>query len=196
VAFALRPLGPRDALVVADVQNDFLSGGALEVPGGDAVVPVLSQYVQTASGRGAHVFAIRDWHPSDHCSFRERGGRWPRHCVQGTPGAEIAPSLHLPVGAVLVSKGSDRERDAYSAFDGTRLHAALRGLGVDRVLVGGLATDFCVLETVRDARARGYEVLLLRDAIRGIDRAASERAESEMAELGAVPVSLERVRGP
>jgi nicotinamidase/pyrazinamidase len=181
---------------VADVQKDFLSGGPLEVPGGDAVVPVLNHYIDLAHRHGAHVFAIRDWHPADHCSFRELGGRWPRHCVRGTRGAEFAQGLRLPAGAVLVSKGSDRERDAYSAFDGTRLHAALRALGVERVLVGGLATDFCVLETVRDARARGLAVLLLRDAIRGIDEAESERAVSTMVELGAVPVSLEHVRGP
>jgi nicotinamidase/pyrazinamidase len=179
---------------VVDVQNDFLSGGRLAVPGSDAVVPVLAEYTELAGVRGAHVFASRDWHPNGHCSFRERGGRWPSHCVQGTPGAQITPSLHLPTGAVILSKGSDPARDAYSAFDGTRLHEALHAKGVDRVLVGGLATELCVLETVRDARASGYAVLLLRDAIRSVDPSAGARAEAEMLELGAVPVTLDQLR--
>jgi nicotinamidase/pyrazinamidase len=186
-------LGPRDALVVVDVQNDFLPGGALGIPCGDAVVPALDQYVRVAVASGAHVFATRDWHPAQHCSFRPRGGPWPPHCIQGTRGAEIAANLRLTISAVVVSKGSDPERDAFSAFDGTKLDVALRALGVDRVLVGGLATDHCVLQTVRDARAKGYAVLLLDDAIRGLDPARSRAARDEMLALGAVPLTLERL---
>jgi nicotinamidase/pyrazinamidase len=186
-----RALGPRDALLVADVQNDFLPGGALGIGGGDAIVPVLARYVRRALAAGAHVIASRDWHPRDHCSFRERGGPWPPHCVQGTRGAELAPALRLPPEAIIVSKGTDPARDAYSAFDGTKLDAVLRGLGVDRVLVGGLATEYCVVHTVRDARARGYDVLLLVDAIRGVDAAASAAACDEMIAAGAAPVMLD-----
>jgi nicotinamidase/pyrazinamidase len=183
-------LGPRDALVVIDVQNDFLPGGSLAVPGGDEIIPVLDEYVRRAGASGAHVLATRDWHPPRHCSFRERGGPWPPHCVQGTPGAEIAPGLQLPPGALILSKGSDPDRDAYSAFEGTTLDTVLRALGVDRLLVGGVATDYCVLQTVRDARTRGYGVLLLDDAVRGVDAARSAAARDEMIALGARPVTL------
>lgn len=186
----LMPLGPRDALILVDVQNDFLPGGSLAVPGGDAIVPVLDEYLRRALASGAHAVATRDWHPPGHCSFRERGGPWPAHCMQGTPGADFASELRLPTDAVIVSKGSDPDRDAYSAFDGTELDVALRGLGVVRVLVGGLTTDHCVLQTVRDARAKGYAVLLLDDAIRGLDAARSAAARDEMISLGARPVTL------
>jgi len=185
------PLGPRDALILVDVQNDFLPCGSLAVPGGDAVVPVLDDYVRSAVAAGAHVFATRDWHPPGHCSFRERGGPWPAHCVQGTRGAELAGGLHLPSGVLVVSKGSEPDRDAYSGFDGTKLDACLRARHVERVLVGGLATDRCVLQTVRDARANGFTVLLLDDAIRGLQPAASAAAREEMIASGAIPVTLE-----
>lgn len=183
-------LGSRDALVVADVQNDFLPGGSLAVPGADAVVPVLNEYVRHAVDGGARVFATRDWHPPGHCSFRQRGGPWPPHCVQGTTGAEFARGLLLPPRAMVLSKGTDREHDAYSAFEDTKLDGTLRALGVSRLLVGGLATDYCVLQTVREARANGYDVMLLDDAIRGIDPLASAAARKEMIALGAIPVTL------
>jgi nicotinamidase/pyrazinamidase len=184
-------LGPRDALIVCDVQNDFLPGGSLAIPGGDAVVPSLNEYIRKALAGRAHVFAARDWHPQHHCSFRERGGPWPAHCVRGTPGAGLAAELRLPKEAVIVSKGSDLDRDAYSAFAGTKLETALRALDVQRVLVGGLATDYCVLETVRDARAKGFAVLLLVDASRGLYPARSRAARDEMLALGAIPVTLQ-----
>ena len=187
-------LGPRDALVVLDVQNDFLPGGALAVPRADALVPVLAAYVRRAIENGVHVFASRDWHPPHHASFREQGGPWPRHCVSGTSGAEIAPALRLPPDTIVISKGTDPECDAYSAFEGTELDAALRALGVTRLLVGGLATDYCVLHTVRDARARGYHVMLLDDGTRGFDPVASAAARQEMVSLGAVPVTLTGLR--
>jgi nicotinamidase/pyrazinamidase len=186
-------LGPHDALIVADVQKDFLPGGSLAIAGADAVVLVLNEYVRRALAGGAHVFAARDWHPEHHCSFRERGGPWPAHCVQGTPGAELAAELRLPKESVIVSKGSDLDRDAYSAFEGTKLETALRALDVQRVLVGGLATDYCVLQTVRDARAKGYAVLLLDDATRGVDPDRSRAARDEMVALGAIPMTLQDI---
>lgn len=186
-------LGPRDALVVLDVQKDFLPGGSLAVAEADEVVPVLDRYIRKALANRVHVFATRDWHPPGHCSFHERGGPWPAHCVQGTPGAEIAPALKLPRHAVVFSKGSDPDRDAYSGFDGTSLDRVLRALDVRRLLVGGLATECCVLQTVRDARAREYAVLLLEDAVRGIDPILSAAARTEMIGLGAIPVTLEGV---
>jgi nicotinamidase/pyrazinamidase len=183
-------LGPHDALILVDVQNDFLPGGSVAVPGGDGVIPVLGEYVARALANGAHVFATRDWHPRGHCSFHERGGPWPPHCVQDTSGAELAPGLRLPAKTVIVSKGSDPDHDAYSAFEGTKLDTALRALGVERLLVGGLATDYCVLQTVRDARAKGYAVLLLDDAMRGTDAVRGSEARAEMIALGATAVTL------
>jgi nicotinamidase/pyrazinamidase len=110
--------------------------------------------------------------------------------VQGTPGAELAAELSVPNETVILSKGSDLDHDAYSAFQGTKLETALRALDVGRLLVGGMATEYCVLETVRDARARGYAVLLLDDAIRGVDPARSRAAHDEMVALGGSPVTL------
>ncbi len=188
-----RTASERRALVVVDVQNDFLPGGSLAVGDGDAIIPILNEYIRRARGEGEPVFATRDWHPPQHVSFRERGGPWPPHCVHGTRGAAIASDLRLPNDAVIVCKGSDPGRDAYSAFDGTELDSALRALGVGRVLVGGLATDYCVLHTVRDALAKGYAVLLLDDAIRGVDPAKSRAARDFMVASGAVPVTLDTV---
>jgi len=183
-------LGAQDALMVADVQNDFLPGGSLAVPDGEAVVPILNRYLQAFKERGLPVVASRDWHPSGHCSFKEQGGPWPAHCVMGTPGAEFAPGLALPPSALIISKGSDPTRDAYSGFQGTDLHERLRLAGVRRLFIGGLATDYCVRETVKDALARGYAVVLLQDAIRAVNVQPDDgrRAEEEMLRGGAVPI--------
>ena len=162
-------LGPGDALVVADLQNDFLPGGALGVLGGDEVVPIVNDYLRRFSGRGLPVYVTRDWHPPGHCSFRSEGGPWPTHCIAGTPGAAFSPDLVLPAGTTVISKATDARREAYSAFSGTDLDAHLRRTGTRRVFVGGLATDYCVLNTVEDALALGYSTVLLLDAIRAVD---------------------------
>ena len=184
---------PGDALLIVDVQRDFLPGGSLAVPGGDEVVPVLNRYLALARRTGLPVFASRDWHPADHCSFRARGGTWPVHCVAGTAGAAFAPGLQLPADAVIIDKATRPEADAYSAFSGTALAGMLRERGVERVLVGGLATDYCVLNTVRDALKEWFRVLLLRDAIRAVNVQPGDgaRAEREMLDLGAVPAVVE-----
>lgn len=142
-----------DALIVVDLQRDFLPGGSLGIPDGDAVVPVVNDYVAKFRPAKLPVAATRDWHPADHCSFAAQGGPWPPHCVRDTAGAEFADSLRLPPEVMLVSKATRREADAYSGFDGTELAARLQEAGVRRVFVGGLATDYCVLATVRDALA-------------------------------------------
>jgi nicotinamidase/pyrazinamidase len=177
-----------DALVVVDVQNDFLPGGALAVPRGDEVIEPLNRCLAEAFARGLPLFATRDWHPADHCSFRAYGGPWPPHCVQGAAGADFAAGLRLPPPTVVISKGSARDRDAYSGFEGTDLDERLRAAGVRRVVVGGLATDYCVVQTVKDALARGYAVVLLTNAIRAVNVAPEDgrRAEEEMLRLGAV----------
>ena len=183
-------LGAGDALVVVDVQNDFLPGGSLAVPEGEAVVPVLNRYLQAFQRRGLPVVASRDWHPMRHCSFSDEGGPWPAHCVMETPGAAFAPGLALPSSTLIVSKGSDPAREAYSGFEGTDLHERLKQLGVRRLFVGGLATDYCVRQTVQDALARGYAVILLQDAIRAVNAQPGDgqRAEQEMLRGGAVPI--------
>lgn len=188
---------PHDALLLVDVQRDFLPGGALAVREGDQVVPVLNRYIALARKKQIPVFASRDWHPANHCSFAARGGPWPPHCVAGTAGAQIAPGLHLPEGAVLVDKATTEDADAYSALEGTALARELRARGVKRVLVGGLATDYCVLNTVRDALAEGFEVVLLRDAIRAVEvnPGDGERAEMEMRAKGAQPAVYAELAG-
>ena len=183
-----RPLQPGDALLVVDVQDDFLPGGALGVPAGDEVVPVLNRYLAEWRARGLPVFATRDWHPPGHCSFRERGGPWPPHCVAETLGARFASALDLPPTTVVISKGTASDQDAYSGFQGTDLDDRLRRAGVRRAFVGGLATDYCVVSTVRDALARGYQTVVLTDAIRAVNVQPDDgrKAEEEMARLGAV----------
>lgn len=179
-------LGRGDGLLVVDVQNDFLPGGALPVPGGDEVIPTLREWVRAAHARGVPVYASRDWHPAGHPSFRERGGRWPPHCVQDTPGAAFAPGLELPPDVVKVTKGARFDRDQSSAFDGTGLIERLRDDGVRRLWVGGLALDVCVLASVLDARRHGLEVHVIEPATRPVEREQGQRALREMDRAGAV----------
>ena len=181
-----------DALIVVDVQNDFLPGGSLAVPHGDEVVTVLNRYLAAFAARELPVYATRDWHPPDHCSFRARGGPWPPHCVAETRGAQFAGNLQFPTGTSVISKATTLDKDAYSGFEGTDLDARLRAQKIKRLFVGGLATDYCVLNTVRDARRLGYEVRLLTDAIRAVNVKPDDgrRAEEEMQRLGAQPITL------
>lgn len=182
----LKP-GVGDALVVVDVQNDFLPGGSLAVPRGDEVVPVLNRCLALFSQKSLPVYASRDWHPPDHCSFRAQGGPWPPHCMADTYGAEFAANLDLPADAVIISKADTPEKDAYSAFEGTDLGLCLKAVDVRRLFVGGLATDYCVLNTVKDALALGYGVVLLADAVRAVEVTPGdgEKAMMEMRTLGA-----------
>lgn len=184
-----------DALVIADIQNDFLPGGALGVRGGDEIVPIVERYLALFERQGLPIFLTRDWHPPDHCSFRDQGGPWPVHCVAGTAGALPPASFRTPDSAVLIYKAIDRGSEAYSAFQDTPLHRHLRALGVRRVFIGGLATDYCVLNSVKDARALGYDVFLLTDAIRAVNVRPDDgqQAEAEMVRLGAVPIRLEHL---
>ena len=187
--------GPGDALLIVDAQIDFLPGGRLAVPAGDEVVPVLNAYLRAFGRRGLPVFATRDWHPPDHCSFREHGGPWPPHCVAHSDGARFAPLLDLPCGVTIISKATEARKDAYSGFEATALDGILRAAGVRRLFVGGLATDYCVLNTVRDARRLGYAVRLLTDAIRAVDVQPGDgaRAVAQMRALGAVDTTLDLI---
>jgi nicotinamidase/pyrazinamidase len=189
-----------DALLIVDVQNDFCPGGALAVPEGDAVVPVINEYVRRFGSRGLPVYASRDWHPEVTRHFQAEGGPWPPHCVAGTEGAAFHPELRLPDTAKVVSKGTDPTDDGYSAFEaesdsGQPLADALGEAGVGRLFVGGLATDYCVRASVLDAAARGLRPVLLLDAIRGIDVKPGDQARAldAMLRAGAGTATLETI---
>jgi len=162
-------IGEHDALIVVDVQNDFLPGGALAVNDGDAVIPLINECMQLFAAGRLSIYATRDWHPDDHCSFTENGGIWPKHCVADSPGAQFAESLVFPEDVTIVSKGTVSEKEAYSGFQGTGLSDQLQEKGVERLIVGGLATDYCVLHTVNDALENGFDVVILTNAIRAVD---------------------------
>jgi nicotinamidase/pyrazinamidase len=176
-----------DALLIVDLQHDFLPGGALAVPHGDRVLGPIERAMALFQARGLPVFATRDWHPADHCSFRAQGGPWPPHCVAGSAGADFANGFELPGDAVVVSKGTLPDREAYSGFAGTNLNEALHDARVQRVFVAGLATDYCVLQTVMDAIDRGFDAVVLGDAVAAVDQAPGdgERALARMRARGA-----------
>ncbi len=182
-------VNPTDALVIVDVQNTFCPGGTLPVANGDEVVAPLNRVMPLfAPGR---VFATQDWHPNDHRSFQARGGPWPPHAVQNTPDAELHPGLDKSRIAAVIQKGTTVDRDAYSGFDGTDLAGRLRALGVSRVFVGGLATDYCVKATALDARAAGFDVVVLEDACRAVNVAPGD-GEQALAEMEAAGCRIAR----
>jgi nicotinamidase/pyrazinamidase len=187
--------GPADALLAVDVQNDFLPGGALGIAHGDAVVAPLNRLLAAWRARGLPVFLSRDWHPAGHCSFAERGGPWPVHCVAGTSGAAFSPLLVAAPQDVLISKATRLDQDAYSALDGTPLAEELRRAGVRRLFVGGLATDYCVRATGLDARAAQLDVVVLSDAVCAVDVQPGDgaRALAELAAAGCTLVTTDEV---
>jgi nicotinamidase/pyrazinamidase len=193
-AVDLQPIQLRqgDALIAVDVQIDFVTGGNLAVPDGEAVIPVLNRYIRIFQNKGLPIFATRDWHPANHCSFQAQGGPWPPHCIQDTEGAEFAAGLQLPEDAVVISKATTPERDAYSGFDGTDLDQRLKRLGTKRLFIGGLATDYCVLNTVMDGLSLSYQVFLLEDAIRAVNVHPEDgrQAEEKMVSRGARPIRV------
>ena len=186
------PGASKFALLVVDVQKDFCPGGSLAVPDGDRVVPVLNRYIADATARGWPVYASRDWHPAVTRHFQAYGGEWPPHCVQNTEGATFHRDLHLPPSTIVVTKGASPDNPGDSALgghtpDGKTLAAALHDEKIDHLYVGGLATDYCVKQSVLDARRMGLQVTVLGDAIAGVDLQPgdSARAIEEMREAGA-----------
>jgi nicotinamidase/pyrazinamidase len=173
-----------EALLIVDFQNDFTPGGALAVDGGDAVAPRLNELA--ADPRFELVVATRDWHPADHGSFTQQGGIWPAHCVQGTPGAELHDALDRTRIDVVVDKGQDPGTEGYSGFEATGLESLLRSRGVERVTIGGLATDYCVKNTALDALRLGFAVTVDGAAVRGVEVAPgdSQRALDEVRAAG------------
>ncbi|WP_340123388.1 isochorismatase family protein [Methylobacter svalbardensis] len=189
-------LGKGDALIVIDIQNDFLSGGSLAVPEGDQVIPVLNGYIDQFINRQLPVLVTRDWHPANHCSFIRQGGPWPEHCIAGSKGAEFAADLHLPVSAKIFSKATEAGQEDYSDFANPTFKEQLDNVEASRLFIGGLATDYCVLSTVLDALNYHYKVLLLTDAIRAVNVRPQdgENAINEMIQKGAIPITLAIIR--
>jgi nicotinamidase/pyrazinamidase len=185
-------IGEHDALIVVDVQKDFCPGGALPVPEGDQVVPVLNSYIRLFKEAGAKIYATRDWHPPNHKSFKAYGGIWPPHCLKGSEGAEFHTDLILPKEVKVISKATKPSIQGYSGFDGTMLKRELNERGVKRIFVGGLATDYCVKSTVIDALKLGFETVLLTDATKGVNVKPDDagRAIEEMVEKGAEKATL------
>jgi nicotinamidase/pyrazinamidase len=181
---------PGDALIIADVQNDFLPGGSLAVSEGDKIIPVLNNVIRLFKSMKLPIFATRDWHPVDHVSFEEQGGIWPVHCVAGTHGAAFPENLDLSDEIVIISKARDSNEEAYSGFENTDLDKRLKSLNITRAWVGGLATDYCVINTVLDLISLGYRVNLLTDGIRAVNIKPDDgkNAEREMMVLGARPI--------
>ncbi len=183
----------RYALLVVDVQNDFCSGGALEVPRGDVVVTPINRMLAAFGAAGTPIFASRDWHPDGSSHFIEGGGVWPVHCIAATNGAAFHPDLALPDGTAVVSKGTAPDADGYSAFDGTvdttgdSLGDALASEGVGHLIVCGLATDYCVRASVLDACRQGLRVWVVSDAIAAVSLNDGDgpRAIQEMRAAGA-----------
>jgi len=192
----------RAALLVIDVQVDFCPGGALPVPNGDLVIPVLNKYLELFNKRGTPIFASRDWHPQDSKHFIGNGGIWPPHCVQGSRGARFHPEIMLPKETIVISKGMAAWDNGYSAMqglteNGTPFTMLLRHMKLDRLFVGGLATDYCVKETVIEALQEGFGITLLIDAVRGVDlqRGNAELAIAAMVEAGADTATLASIGG-
>ena len=177
-----------DALLIVDVQNDFCPGGALAVAGGDEVVPVLNRWIQEAQRQEIPIYASRDWHPPHHISFRERGGPWPPHCVQGTAGATFHPDLRLPANTKVVSKGYEPDVDSYSAFGGTDLEDTLHKANIKRLFIGGLTQDYCVRETSLDGIRQGLEVHVIVDGTRAVNANPGDgpRALEDIVRAGAI----------
>ncbi|HLM24198.1 MAG TPA: isochorismatase family protein [Pyrinomonadaceae bacterium] len=183
---------PKQALIVVDVQNDFCPGGTLAVAHGDEVVEPLNQVIDEFLERGAPVYKSRDWHPPATKHFEAHGGTWPVHCVQNTKGAEFHPALRDDPRIEVLSKGLG-DKDCYSAFDETDLAAQLHAQDVEEVVIGGLATDYCVKNTVLDALNNGFKVKALKNAMRAVDLQPGDgdRAIKEMRAAGADIVSTD-----
>ena len=178
----------KTALVVVDVQNDFADpAGSLSVAGAEKVIEAVNAEIAAARAAGAEVVYTQDWHPPHTPHFVTDGGPWPPHCVAGTPGADAADGLELPDGTMIVEKADTPAMDVYSPFPGTGFADDLRARGVRRLVVGGLATDYCVLNTVTDALAEGFDVVVLDDAVRAVDvePGDGDRAEDAMRRAGA-----------
>jgi len=189
----------RKALIIVDVQNDFCPGGALGVKGGDKIIPVLNKYIRKCHAAKIAIIATRDWHPAKTKHFKKFGGVWPKHCVQFSNGARFHPKLKLPKDTIIVSKGMNPKKDSYSAFDastgeGVSLFNLLRILRIQTILIGGLATDYCIKFSALDALKKGFRVKVLVDAVKGVNIKPddSKNALASIFTKGAKPLTFKR----
>lgn len=178
-----------DALLIVDVQNDFLMGGALAVPEGEQVIPVINTLIAQARLRQVPIFASRDWHPTDHCSFVAQGGPWPVHCVADTEGAAYHPFVNLPDDCVHLLKATDKTHDVYSAAKGHdqaehTLVELLRAQDIKRVWVTGLALDYCVKASALDLAEAGFDTAVILPATRAVAPQTGAAAEQALAAAG------------
>jgi len=188
---------PLDALIVVDMQNDFMPNGVLPVKDGDKIIPRLNDYIKIFFSKGNPVFFTRDWHPENHISFKGYGGIWPPHCVKETEGAKFHKDLFIPLdNKFIISKGTSEDFDAYSGFQGTLLDNLLKERGIKRVFVGGVATDYCVKNTVLGALNLGYQAFVLEDGIKGVNLKEGdvERAVDEMLSKGATFIKISDIK--
>jgi nicotinamidase/pyrazinamidase len=185
-----------DGLIIVDLQKDFTPGGALGVAGGDQVVREMSRLARLFAKSDADIYASRDWHPPDHSSFQAQGGPWPEHGVAGTDGAKFHPALVLPRGTTIINKGTDRDKEAYSAFAGTDLAERLRAKGTTRLFIGGVATDYCVRATVLDGLKEGFEVYFIKNASAAVNLNPSDEknAIKDMVASGAKIIDSSRLK--
>jgi len=174
-----------DALIIVDVQKDFCPGGALPIEDGDIIIPILNRWIEAALVKETPVYISRDWHPLNHISFKQRGGLWPTHCLQDSDGACFHPDLRVPESTIKVTKGVRFDQDQNSVFDQTGLADQLRYDSIQRLFVGGLAEDICVLATVLDGCEEGFEVVVISDATLPVTIAGGEEARRRMRDAGA-----------
>jgi nicotinamidase/pyrazinamidase len=190
----------KKALLVVDLQNDFCAGGALAVSGAEKIIPNLNRYIKLFCKKGLPIFASRDWHPRRTSHFKRYGGLWPFHCVQNTKGAMFHSHLKLPRETIVISKGMQPDQDSYSVFDGfdsrgVTFSNLLEIFAIKELYVGGLATDYCVKFSVIGALKAGFKVMLLTDAIKGVDKNKGDcqYAIKEMLRCGARKMTLNEV---
>lgn len=185
------------ALLVVDVQVDFCPGGSLAVADGDRIIPQLNRVIEAFHAAHLPIFFSRDWHPPNHRSFKSQGGVWPPHCVARTPGAEFHLGLNVPPGSTIISKATEPDLEAYSAFQGTNLGRLLKERTIDEVVIGGLATDYCVKESALDAMKAGFGVSILKDCAKGVNLREddSEKALRLIEKKGAALMTSEEAIG-
>lgn len=190
-------LSLHDALLVVDMQNDFMPGGSLAVANSDNIIPTINRYLKRFSSADLPIFASRDFHPADHVSFIDQQGQWPSHCVAETSGAEFHKDLEFPESTVIISKGTDRDKEAYSALDATGLGETLNKNDINRVFVCGVATDYCVYASAKDLlTAKKFTVILLTDAVKAVDLVPGDgdKAIAELLSLGAIDITLDDLK--
>lgn len=178
-----------DALLIVDSQIDFFPGGALPVADGDKIIPIINEWIAAAQENNIPIFASRDWHPANHCSFKDYGGHWPTHCIQNSTGANIHPDINLPKETIIIDKADDPKKEAYSAFEGKTkqgilLIQVMKEQKIRRLWINGLALDYCVCESALDARNNGLEVHLILKGTKPTSEKTGAKALQRMRRAG------------